>query len=261
MRIDREKYLSFISDDAEKLALKRILDLAEITLNRHIITHSNFLEPNIIFNAKSILNSFDELEYTSSGGFKNPERQIISIYQSYENIEDLDIPIIGLESEIDTTKISHRDILGSVLGLGIVRDKIGDISILDNKIQLVVFSDISDFIVYNLDRIRHEKVDFKKIALNNLEEAEEEYREKFVIVSSMRLDAVISEAFNLSRSESDKFIKSELVKVNYSTISKGHYELKEGDLVSVRRKGRFKIHSIDGLTKKDRVKLTLFFPI
>ncbi len=125
----------------------------------------------------------------------------------------------------------------------------------------MVFSDISDFIVYNLDRIRHEKVDFKKIALNNLEKAEEEYREKFVIVSSMRLDAVISEAFNLSRSESDKFIKSELVKVNYSTISKGHYELKEGDLVSVRRKGRFKIHSIDGLTKKDRVKLTLFFPI
>ncbi len=74
MRIDREKYLSFISDGAEKLALKRILDLAEITLNRHIITHSNFLEPNIIYNAKSILNSFDELEYTSTGGFKNPER-------------------------------------------------------------------------------------------------------------------------------------------------------------------------------------------
>lgn len=79
-------------------------------------------------------------------------------------------------------------------------------------------------------------------------------------VKSLRLDAVVASFHNLSRSEAQKLIQSEKVKVNYRPVIATSYELSEGDLISVRGFGRFTINAIEGVTKKDRIRINFTSP-
>ncbi len=261
MKINKEEYLLHIQDEKEKIQMKRVLDLIEITINRHTISYTDFLEPNLIRLAESILNRFREIGYHIDGGFENAERKIISIYSWYYFYEkNSDSKVVGLEIKGNINNIEHRDVLGSLLGLGLVRDIIGDIGFFENSIKVAINKDISNFIIYNLNKVKRENVKVKLIPGEDLGQIIVDGDEKFIIAPSMRLDSIISEALNLSRSDAQKYISSNLVKVNYSYETKAHKDLKIGDLISVRGKGRFHIKSSEGLTKKERIKLVLFFP-
>ncbi|MDO5028256.1 MAG: YlmH/Sll1252 family protein [Bacillota bacterium] len=260
MKINKDEYLLHLHDEKEKKAMKRVLDLVEITINRHSITYTDFLEPNLVEAAKSILNRFDQISYSIDGGFENAERNIISIYSWYYFYEEKDLPLKALELKGNIENLDHRDVLGSLLGLGIVREKIGDIGFFPDSIKLVVSTDISTFILYNLNKVKHENIKVQEIPLADLGEIQVAGIDKDLIVSSLRLDQLVAEAYNLSRSQAQKLVASGLVKVNFSTEEKGHKNLEEGDLVSVRKKGRFKIKKINGLTKKGRIKTTIFYP-
>lgn len=260
MKINKEEYLLHLTDDQEKKAMRRLLDFIEITINRHCITYTDFFEPNLVEAAKSILNRFDEIAYSIDGGFENAERKIISIYSWYYFYEEKDLPLMALEIKGNIDNLDHRDVLGSLLGLGIVREKIGDIGFFPDAIRLVASTDISTFILYNLKKIKHENVSLREIPLKDLGELIIEGYDRDVIISSLRLDQLVAEAYNLSRSNAQKLISSKLVKVNFRLEEKCHKILEEGDLVSVRRKGRFKIKEITGLTKKGRIKAKFFYP-
>ncbi|MFB0971404.1 MAG: RNA-binding protein [Tissierellia bacterium] len=261
MIINKEEYLFHVSGEKELKSMKRVLDLIENTLNRHNVTYTDFFEPNLIELAKSILNRFEDIGYVIDGGFENAERQIISIfswYYFYEENKDSHISPIEIKGNLDN--IQHKDVLGSILGLGIVRDKVGDIGFFKNSIKVALSKDISDYVLFNLKKIKRENVEVKSIPINELGKIEEIGVYKDIIASSMRLDAIIGEAFNLSRSDSQKLVQSNLVKVNFKEESKASKSISENDLISVRGKGRFKISSIDGLTKKERIKLKIFYP-
>lgn len=241
--------------------MKRLLDLIEITLNRHVISHTDFLEPNLVKLSKSILNRFLDIEYVVDGGFENPERSVITIFNDYHYYDrKTDSPLKAYEISGNIENLEHRDVLGAILGLGIKRDKVGDIGFFDESIKVVLHEDISDFIYFNLKKINKEYVELKEIPLSDLGEIKEEGTLRNVTASSMRLDCVVSEAFNISRGDSKKLIESELVKVNFDTEEKFHKILEENDLISVRGKGRVRVKEIGGLTRKERIRLTLFYP-
>lgn len=261
MIINKEEYLFHVSGEKELKSMKRILDLIEITINRHNIIYTDFLEPNLIELAKSILNRFDEIAYEISGGFSNAERQVISIfswYYLYDKNKDSNISAIEIKGNIEA--LSHKDVLGSILGLGIVRDKLGDIGFFQDSIKVVLSNDVLDYVLLNLKKIKKENVEVRQIPLNQLGAIEEKGNFKDIIVSSLRLDSVISEAFNLSRSDAQKLIFSKLVKVNFNEETKASKGIREKDLISVRKKGRFRIASINGFTKRNRVKVRIFYP-
>lgn len=261
MRIDKDQYLHHINGLEEKQAMRRVLDLIEISLNRHIITYTDFLDPNSVRLSESILNRFDDIKYDIDGGFINSERKIISIYSWYYFYEkNQDSPLRAAEVVCNTDVINHRDVLGSLLGLGIVRDKVGDIAIYDGYIHVVLHKDIFDFVLLNLTKIKHENIEIKEIPLNKLGEIIEKGIHKDIISSSKRLDNIISEVYNISRNEASRLIEGNQVKLNYKAELTSHSSVEEGDLVSVRRKGRFRVKAYNGKTKKDRLKLTIFQP-
>lgn len=261
MRLDKDKYLSHIRDDDEKISMRRVLDLIEMAVNKFITVHTNFLDPNLVELSKSILNRFDEIEYKVIGGFDNAERNVVCIYNVHSFYDDEEnIPLRALFIKTNTENITHRDVLGSILGLGITRDKVGDISIGEDGVTVVLLEEIADYVKYNLEKVRRENVTISDVDLDELESIEEAGTTKSIILASLRLDAAVSEVYNLSRDTAQKLIRAELVKVNHAAVDKTHHLLEEGSLVSVRGKGRFKIISIDGYTKKDRVKLTIFRP-
>lgn len=251
---DKEKYVAHIKDKEQILNMRKVLDKIEIVLTHHSIQATDFLNPYERRLSKSILNRFENISYSEDGGFLNAERKIISIYPDYLAFESIEAPIVPLSINGDIKGLSHKDFLGSLMGLGITREKIGDILIHEENSQVIVEDLISDYIIFNLEKVGNKNVKIKKIKKNELKEGKKDYKEKNITMPSLRLDVVMSNALKLSRNDSMNIIKSGRVKVNWEPISKPFFEVNSGDLISVKKYGRFILSDVLGKTKKGRIK-------
>lgn len=257
LKLNKHKYISNIHDKNQIVNIRRLLDKIEIVYNRHIIQSTDFLDPYERRIAISILNQFQEINYSEFGGIKEAERKVISIYPHYYEYNNGDSGINALMIYDYIGKFSHRDFLGSVLALGINREKIGDILIHGSYAQIIVKKEISDFILISLKKVGRENVKIKEISADTLIPVEVKYKEIITTVSSLRLDGIISSVLNISRNESQKLIEQGFVKVNWEKITKTHKEIEEGDMVSARGYGRFVLYLILGKTKKDRLRINI----
>lgn len=254
MKIDREKYINHIQDNSRLIEMRQILDKIEIVMNKHLVESTDLLDPYSRLLAKSIIDQFLEIDYLEQGGLKESERQTIIIYPDYYYLEDEDLNIVALRLRGNFENLSHRDFLGSILGLGINRSKIGDILLHGDYTDIIVKREISNFIEFNLEKVANNKISIEEIRLQDLLPGETVYREIQKTLYSNRLDVYISGAYNLSRVESTKLIKAGNVKVNWEPIDKASKELEVGDIISIRGYGRSNLHSIDGLSKKGKIK-------
>ena len=172
----------------------------------------------------------------------------------YEDIDET-LRFIKIEGNLKFKSISHKDYLGSLLSLGIKREKIGDIIIHENFCQVIVSFDICDFILMNLEKVSNNNVKLKEISREDIIYSKPKYKDVSFTVTSSRIDCIISGLYNISRQESSKLINNEKVQVNYEKITSCSNEIKAGCLISVRGKGRSQITSIGGLTKKGKIKV------
>lgn len=240
----------------EALLIKRFKELENRSYNRGVYEYSDFLniyEQDLLF--RNINTSFSLF-----GGYENAERQIAV----FGNEEDFgyspSYPIVCILVSPLMQKfaddLTHRDFLGSVLGLGIKRETIGDIIIKNNTGYIFCLNTIADFITENLKKVRHTSVKCEKVT-ETPEEVNLESTEKFIIVASERLDVIIAEIYNLSRSESNNLFLAKKVFVNGKLTENNSHKIKTGDIVSVRGFGRFNWLGTSGETKKGRLKATV----
>lgn len=255
--LDREKFIANIQDKEQVENARRLLDKIEIVLHRHMVQCTDFLDPYERRVATSILNQFMDIDYRELGGIEEAERKIIAIYPHYHILSKEDVDLNYVEISNYTNSFTHRDFLGSILGLGIKREKIGDVFVHKDSTQVVVKSEISDFILLNLNKVGRENVEVKEISAENLCPMEIKYVEKTIDAPSLRLDGVVSNVLNLSRSKGQSLINNKCVKVNWEKINKGHREVNEGDIISVKGYGRFIVFSFLGKTRKDRFKISI----
>ena len=151
-------------------------------------------------------------------------------------------------------KYAHRDYLGAVIKLGVKREKVGDIIVDNDGADIIVEKDISKFLLENLSgltRFSKSKITIEKI--DNLRTVEVRREEREIIVSSLRLDNVISELARCSRNKALDIINMERVFVNFQCETKKTKQIKTGDMVTIRGKGRFYIKELVGQTKSGRV--------
>ncbi|UPA29592.1 YlmH/Sll1252 family protein [Terrisporobacter glycolicus] len=255
--MDKLKLTAHIKDIDLKNKMFRIIDKANGSLKNYDVRFSDFLNPFEVESAKAILNANDDLKYTVDGGYDESERKIVFIYPFYMDYEDINetLRFIQIEGNFKFKSISHKDYLGSLLSLGIKREKIGDIIIHENFCQVIVTFDICDFILMNLEKVARNNVKLKEISRKEVVYNPPNYKEINFTVSSSRLDCIISGLYNISRQESAKLISNEKVQVNYEKITSCSKEIKSESLISVRGKGRSQINNIGGLTKKGKVKV------
>ena len=234
--------------------IKRIRELANLSYQRDIVTFSDFLnlnEQNIVNDRK---NQIPGVEIECFGGYSQAERQMMA-FHSDALAFPWEYPITCLKIQPKAVRFSeeltHRDYLGAVLNLGIERSVIGDILIQDKIAWMFCHNKIADYIIDNLDKIRHTSVLIEKV--DNPEHIPEP---SFQLItgtcSSVRLDALIALAFQTSRSSMVSFIEGGQVFVNGKLITSNGYEPKEGDIISVRKKGRFRYEGVTRQTKKGR---------
>ena len=131
------------------------------------------------------------------------------------------------------TDLSHQDYLGSILGLGIDRGKVGDILVSEEQTICFVSEEIADYILVNLEKVSRTPVQVEKTDLSEIE-AKKEIEVRRLTVASMRLDAVAGSVLHLSRGKVQALIAGEKANVNWNVTTNPSLLLKEGDMVSVR---------------------------
>lgn len=257
--IDKEGLTRHINSIEDKIFISRVLDRAEGVLKNYSPRNTDFCDPYQISLCRPILSKIRELKYFVSGGFGQAERQIIVMFPDYMESDEIDNPLrcLRIDGNFEQDSISHRDVLGSVLGLGIKREKIGDIIISKNCGYIVSFKDICDFIDGNLEKISRYKVETKIVTLEDIQIPQEKYKLIETTVPSLRLDVMIGVGFGESRNSLSKMIGNDKVKVNWKPINNPAHLVHEGDVISFKGKGRIVLLEVGNKTKKDRLKVTI----
>lgn len=186
-------------------------------------------------------------------GGKSEFERAIALISKVEVDLDFPVDILKITGNFKFEKINHRDYLGALLSLGIKREKIGDINVFDDGAEVFIHKDLSDYVIFNLNKIKHTGVQLYKVDLDSVREREQKLDEKYINVASERLDVVVAEVYNLSRSESTKLIKQGNIKVNYVICDEQSKKLNEKDIVSVKGFGRFIYCGFIRNTKSNRL--------
>ncbi len=246
-----------LKKDQESIIIK-LIDKASLCENKDIIKDIDFVDPYLAFIAEEILNNHFNIKFQILGGYEAAERKIIIMFPDYVDEDNLDIPLKVIKICINNyNNINHRDVLGAILGLGLKREKIGDIIINDELIQVIVKNEVVDFILLHLQQIGRCNVKPEVVDISKILPKKEEFKYINGNVTSLRLDSICSVGFKESRSISTRNIKNDRVKVNFKPVNSPSYQIKEGDVISYRGKGRIFLEEIIGKTKKERYKVLI----
>lgn len=248
----------------EVLFQKRIQDLAKASYSRGIPVFTDFLTMNEISILHNMAAQLAGVRYETYGGYEFAERQMaMFVPDAFFYSEEYPITMLKIEPAHKkfAEKLTHRDYLGSLLGLGIERCKIGDIIVSSEQVSFsekakancaYVFCHrkMAEFLIQELCKVRHTQV--------NVSISEEDvspsiqFKEMKGSVASLRADAVIALVCKLSRSAVITLFQSQKIFVNGKLTESNSQLLKEGDIVSVRGYGKFIFEEVLSLTKKDR---------
>lgn len=240
---------------------KRFTELAKRSEKVCFAIYTNFLGMAEI-SELNVLNLL--VKYSLWGGYEGAERVVACFGECGENQMHCSYPIscvkISPRSQKFAGRISHRDFLGALIGLGLCREVLGDIIVRENEGYVFCIDNISAYITENLTQVGRTAVECEMIedfAGQNFSGIFVRLETCELIVASERLDAVISAAYFVSRSEALKMVNSEKVFINGRNILNASQKLSDGDIVSVRGYGRFIYDGVIHHTKKDRLVITV----
>lgn len=213
----------------------------------------SFYTPNIWRWFEKNFNS-STFRVENNGVFDDSERRMIS----FNNIYNTPFPmkLLRIENTSKFNDLNHKDYLGGILAVGIERDKIGDLLVKDNICYVPVHEDIESFIISNLDKIG--KATCKVEVLGQYESLPQfSFKEEVILVSSLRIDGIVSKLANISRAKAQLMIEQGKVLVDYVKIKDKSYEVKEDERITVRGTGKFILGSTIGSSKSGRLKVSI----
>ncbi len=253
---EKERRVSHITDTLLREKVLRVLDIVQQVLYTHEVKHSDFLTPYEQRELASVLNGIYDVRYSFDGMSEQSERKIVSIYPDYleESCQDI-LVCLKITGNTLFSKLSHRDYLGSILGLGLRREKIGDIFVVQDGAYLICLESIADYIRFHLEKVKNVSVKVNRVEKDEIELPKQEKRECEFVVSSIRLDSIVAGMFHLSRNDAKSLVQKELVSVDYEVISNPSKILEPPSVISVRGFGKGTFEEVLYQTKKDRYKL------
>lgn len=254
------KYFDFIADDETKLSVKKIADKAQIVSKKNMCIVTDFVSSNVINYSLPIIKNSD-INYKLFPSYEYSERKSLILYPDFICENDIDInsyfTALRIYNKSKFKELDHKNYLGSIMSLGIERDKIGDIYVHEDFADIICMSDIGDVILYSLEKAGNNRLEIQSIDFETIQFKEPEHINMVISTTSMRLDNIVKSIINKSRDLCNDLISSGDVKVNYIVADKSSQVLKQGDLLSIRRYGRYIIEKEVGSTKSGKVKLDI----
>lgn len=253
MSKEKQKKTELLSHNKEEALLgRRMLDLDTLCQKRHCPTSTFFLtEPEQMY-CETVFHLLDS-HCRLLGGYDGAER-CVAILLPEENylLEDEKIPFVPLKIEY-TAQVGHRDILGSILGLGVERNAVGDILVFKSECYAFIMKEIAHYVEQNLVKVGRQNISIKEVGFDEVCVPEVKTEEINTTVASLRLDCIIAEGFRLSRETAKAAVEKQIVQLNHRIIGTPSQNVKENDVISLRGKGKIILESVSGESKKGRI--------
>ena len=259
-----------INDKQTEFLQAHLQDMAE-DADRGIFRVSGFFSPAELVHVRRWIAAGRHTCAHVFGGYANAERARVYFLPDYMTAEDgesisrilagygYEDPTVILRIEGSGFRaLSHRDFMGSVLSLGIERSVVGDI-VADGQFAAYIFCDrtIADFICENLTKIANDAARVREAPLPDGSFGEREYREIRDTVASLRLDAIVASACNLSRENAKKTVTGGLCELNHEQTVSPDAEVTVGDVFSVRGCGKYRLASLGGENARGRQRICI----
>lgn len=250
--IDKDKFTASL-DSRHTVSFAHIFDMAQTCDKRNVSVYGDFLSENSI-SALLCRKKYLPMEPVLFGGIDDVERQMVAFIADYD-VPDFPVSAVKISSP-RIAALSHRDFLGSILGLGIKREKCGDIIMLEDACYVLCHRDISSYIASNLTKVGREGVRCTECEISEIPIPEKSFEPVKGTVATLRLDAVVALFAGKGRSRAVELISAGFVFVNGIQAIKNDMHLSDGDIISVRGCGKA-VLDVSGKSKKDRTFITL----
>ena len=230
----------------DKILRDNVLDKYYSYLSNKRKTSTNFFNS---FDIDKITRFLDNknIEYGVYDKYSFLEKKII-YFGEYDNY-------ITIFKAKKSDKIKHSNILGTLFSLGLTDDVIGDIIVMDDYFYLTTLTRLSSFIKNNLTIINGERIEL--LESTNIVLNKDRFLKMKLLVSSMRVDTIVSKITNTNRLKVNSMIKDNIILVNYNTVKSSSLILKNNDILSIRKYGKYIIKNIIGTTKKNNLVLEI----
>lgn len=255
----KEKLIRFYKGTEGEELVVRLVDLAENVQRSQKFRLSEFLDPFGQEIAETVAANYGSIRLDFAGGYQGAERnRALLIHEDFAGTPTgYDIDCLRASWNGQFARLSHRDVLGSLMGLGIERGTIGDLLVTNDATRIICDSKMADFILANLTQIGAVGVKVERIALEDIPPKEERVKEIRATVASLRIDSIAASGYGCSRSRMASDIAADKLKLNWQPIKSASQSIKEGDIISMRGRGRLEVAEVRGTTKKGRTVVVL----
>ena len=229
---DTSKLIRYFEASGSGEEARRMLDLAEQVVKGRPYRVADFTSPAGLVIADAIKANYPQLIVKTDGGYEGAERIRIAFVDSdFNGTVDMGIRALKVNWDPRFRLLTHRDVLGSLMGLGIDRSKFGDVIVQQGGAQIMVDESVADFVIQNFTKIAMVSVSVEAIDLSDIAPKEEKIKEVRTTVAS----------------------NAGLLQVNWQPAKGASQEVKEGDVISMRGRGRMKVEAITGTSRKGRI--------
>ena len=242
----------------DRLLLARVWDKYEQTERKNIPSATVFLSPRERQLAQAMLNAAGVRSgYLFDGGYEGAERTVLLFLPGWAEEPAGDELVFLRASFHGGESLTHRDILGSLMGLGVVRERVGDILVSPHSADIVAAPPLREFFLREWDQAGRVKLTVTEIGREALCVPQTQVKVIRDTVSSLRLDAVTATAFSMSRGRAAELIAAGKVSLDHVPCLKGDKPVGEGAVITARGLGKARLAGVGGLSKKGRTGITM----
>ena len=239
----------------------RTEDLIRRCEKQYTAQFTNFLTAEEQVKVKRIASQHPDVFVMFIGGFTGAERCMAGFFHR-DIYDESDVGGLSELAEIEFVQImgsgfvniSHRDVLGSIMALGIKREALGDIIVSEDakSAYAAVISGMGEYLCTGLERVARDKVKVSVTDAGNVPEKKQNFSDLSLTLASVRIDAALSGILGISRDKAKKLIASGRVAVNHTEVLSCDKEFSQGDIITVKGEGKFLADAFLGLTAKNR---------
>ncbi len=244
----------------ERILLSRVWDQMEAARTRGWAQRTHFLSPGEQEAVRRLSSAAGGAACLFCGGYDGAQRQIAVFLPDWMAEEEYDCAedLAALRASWSAhDRLTHRDLLGALMGQGVKREVLGDLLVGPESCDLLVLREMAPYLLQSFQSAGRARLHVEEIPLGHLHIPEQAVRQVRDTVSSLRLDAVAAVGFSLSRAKMADLIRAGRVTVNWQATERTDQTVKEGDVISCRGLGRCRVAEVGGLSRKGRVNLTM----
>lgn len=208
--------------------------------------HTFFLDPKEL---NEVIYKLKKNEYSIYYPYKDSEKNIIY---------NRNVPKVILYEIVCNVELRHQDILGSIYALNISGELFGDVLIIDGHYYVYILDIVRNYFETNFLMVKNSRIELREVSIDTFKDYERSYKEEIHIVSSNRVDTVISSIIHTGRNNINDKIKKKEIILNYDFLKSVSYKLRDGDTFSIKKIGKFKYNGIIKNTKSNNLIISIY---